>query len=121
MRYVNQSIIYRGHFALMTSQNLTQPMQNLCAHKLRVLADPTRLSVLELLRERPRHVGEINTVLQLEQSLLSHHLKILRNEGFVSSIRDGKAVLYHLASDVRLQNGAKGINLGCCILSFSNP
>ncbi len=96
----------------------TKPVQNSCAEKLKVLADATRLSVLELLREKPRHVGEINAVLDLDQSLLSHHLKVLRDQGFVRSTRDGKAVLYHLASEIQPQDGAIGINLGCCVLSF---
>ena len=98
----------------------TKTAPNFCAEKLKVLADATRLSVLELLREQPRHVGEINVALGLEQSLLSHHLKVLREAGFVRSVRDGKAVLYHSVADLQSENGAIGINLGCCVLSFPN-
>lgn len=69
-------------------------LQSFCVRKLKVLADTTRLGVLEILMEGPRHVGELNAVLGVEQSLLSHHLKVLRKEGFVEAMRDGKAVLY---------------------------
>lgn len=89
-----------------------------CVQKLKILADKTRLSVLALLMECPKHVGEINQVLQIEQSLLSHHLKVLRQEGFVTAVRDGKAVLYHLADTLQPSDGIKGLNLGCCILRF---
>lgn len=89
-----------------------------CARQLKVLADTTRLSVLKILMEGPKHVGEINAVLQLEQSLLSHHLKILREEGLVSASRDGKAVLYHFVPTIRQNDSGRAIDLGCCLLSF---
>jgi DNA-binding transcriptional ArsR family regulator len=89
-----------------------------CGQKLKILADETRLCILTLLMECPKHVGEINQVLQIEQSLLSHHLKVLRQEGFVTAVRDGKAVLYNLADAVHPSDGLKGLNLNCCVLSF---
>lgn len=88
-----------------------------CADKLKTLADSTRLAVLELLWSGPKHVGEMNAVLGLEQSLLSHHLKVLRDKGFVEAKRDGKAVQYYLAPTVRT-NAGKALDLGCCLLSF---
>lgn len=90
-----------------------------CADKLKVLADTTRLTVLELLLDRPKHVGELNTVLNIEQSLLSHHLKILRDQRFVIAERDGKAVLYRLAPEIQASSSQKALNLGCCVLSFN--
>ncbi|NEP12936.1 MAG: winged helix-turn-helix transcriptional regulator [Symploca sp. SIO2C1] len=92
--------------------------QTLCVRKLKVLADTTRLSVLEILMEGPKHVGELNAVLGIEQSLLSHHLKVLREEGFVKATRDGKAVLYCCAPNIQQRNGGRAIDLGCCLLCF---
>lgn len=92
--------------------------QSFCARQLKILADETRLGVLELLWSGPKHVGEMNALLGLEQSLLSHHLKVLRDEGFVMATRDGKAVLYQLESSVLSANGGRAIDLGCCLLSF---
>jgi len=89
-----------------------------CADALKVLADETRLAVVELLMEKPRHVGEMMETLDVEQSLFSHHLRILRDAGLVTSERDGKAVLYRLAPDVKPVRRGKAINLGCCLLSF---
>ncbi|BAZ43268.1 ArsR family transcriptional regulator [Chondrocystis sp. NIES-4102] len=89
-----------------------------CADKLKALADSTRLSVLQILMQEPKHVVEINAVLGLEQSLLSHHLKVLREAGLVEATRDGKAVLYQFVSTTRQKNIGRAIDLGCCLLSF---
>ena len=78
----------------------------------------TRLQILKLLMQGPRHVGEINAVLQIEQSLLSHHLRVLRDANLVTAARDGKAVLYTLPAGVYELGSSPSINLGCCRLSF---
>lgn len=89
-----------------------------CAARLKVLADPTRLAVVELLMAGPLHVNALQRRLNVEQSLLSHHLQTLREAGMVAAERDGKSVLYRIAADVMpgLADGA--IDLGCCTLSF---
>ncbi|KJH73222.1 ArsR family transcriptional regulator [Aliterella atlantica CENA595] len=93
--------------------------QSACAHQLKILSDSTRLAVLELLWSGPKHVGEMNTILGLEQSLLSHHLKVLRDEGFIRATRDGKAVLYQLETAIFDNNAGRIIDLGCCRLIFA--
>ena len=90
-----------------------------CAAKLKALADPTRLSVMEALMDRPRHVSELVELLGVEQSLLSHHLKVLRDIGLLEASRDGKAVLYSLAPGVEGASAEKTLRLGCCQLSFA--
>jgi ArsR family transcriptional regulator len=91
---------------------------NSCAENLKILADETRLAVVEQLLEGPKHVGEMNQVLGIEQSLLSHHLKVLRESGLVESERDGKSVLYRLSPAVDTARRGKALDLGCCQLSF---
>jgi ArsR family transcriptional regulator, nickel/cobalt-responsive transcriptional repressor len=88
-----------------------------CAEKLKVLSDPTRMQILESLRIGPQHVSALMKNLNIEQSLLSHHLRTLRAAGLVKSQRDGKAMLYRLASSVMVHGGAE-IDLGCCRLVF---
>jgi len=89
-----------------------------CSEKLRLLANPTRMEVVEtLLAEGPLHVWAINERLNVEPTLLSHHLRVLREAGLVESERDGKAVLYRLAPGVRAAKG-RGVDLDCCVLSF---
>jgi ArsR family transcriptional regulator len=89
-----------------------------CADKLKVLADTTRLAVLEALMEKPKYVNELMDLLHVEQSLLSHHLAQLRDAGLVEARRDGKAVRYQLAPGVSTATRGKAIELGCCQISF---
>lgn len=89
-----------------------------CLTKLKVLADATRLSVIRILMTGPRRVGELNEDIGCDQSLLSHHLRTLRDAGLVVAERDGKGVRYHLAPAVEVPNRAWEINLGCCRMSF---
>jgi ArsR family transcriptional regulator, zinc-responsive transcriptional repressor len=89
-----------------------------CADKLKLLADTTRLAVLESLMDKPKRVGELMDLLGIEQSLLSHHLALLREAGLVEGHRDGKSVLYQLAQGVENTTAGKSLDLGCCQLSF---
>lgn len=95
----------------------TATAAQLCAERLKLLADPTRLAILQLLRNGPRQVGEINAEIAIEQSLLSHHLRKLREARLVFAERVGKAVRYRLALPV----GAAALDLGCCQLNFPPP
>lgn len=66
----------------------------------KALAHPTRLKILELLRQGEYCVCEEICVcdllkeLRLEQSNVSQHLAVLRNQGIVSSRKQGMKVLY---------------------------
>jgi len=90
-----------------------------CSRRLKAIADPTRWSVIAQLINGPRTVGELNSSLKMESTLFSHHLKILRNEGFVECVREGKNVRYRLAPGVELTPSGRGINLGCCVLRLN--
>ena len=89
-----------------------------CASVLKVLADETRLAVVEQLLGGPKHVAQINESLGVEQTLLSHHLKVLRDAKLVTSERDGKHVDYSLAASIQGRRRGRAINLGCCLISF---
>jgi ArsR family transcriptional regulator len=94
------------------------PATTACARMLKVLADEVRLAVVEQLLDGPKHVAEMNEQLGVEQTLLSHHLRVLREAGIVQSQRDGKRVLYRLAPEVESARRGKAIDLGCCLISF---
>ena len=89
-----------------------------CSSKLKVLADSTRLAVLESLMSGPQNVGKLMEQLDVEQSLLSHHLAILRDHELVESYREGKTMIYQLPESVSESTVGKAINLGCCKISF---
>lgn len=94
--------------------------RTLCADRLKVLAEDKRLQVVRILLEGPKHAGELQRLVEVEQSLLSHHLRVLREAGLVTAQRDGKAVLYRVAPDVTVRQEGEAINLGCCVLAFGD-
>jgi DNA-binding transcriptional ArsR family regulator len=59
-----------------------------------VLIDPNRRAMLELLRERPRAVGELADELNLTQPTTSKHLRVLRDAGFVRVVQDAQRRIY---------------------------
>ena len=56
----------------------------------KVISDPTRLSILFLLQKEELSVGNIVLALDMEQSAISHQLKILKAR------REGKSMVYSL-------------------------
>jgi DNA-binding transcriptional ArsR family regulator len=60
------------------------------------LSDPHRRAMLELLRERPRPVGELVEHLGLSQPGTSKHLRVLREAGLVSARADAQRRVYQL-------------------------
>lgn len=65
---------------------------------LRVLGDPTRMTILLLLRKRTAGltVGEIATAVGITHSATSHQLGLLESYGLVTGYREGQAVRYEL-------------------------
>jgi DNA-binding transcriptional ArsR family regulator len=60
------------------------------------LADPTRRSIVEALRNGERQVNDIVEQAGIHQSGVSRHLRILHEAGFVSMRPDGQRRLYCL-------------------------
>jgi ArsR family transcriptional regulator len=67
---------------------------------LRLLADPTRSRMLQLLHRGELAVGELQEILGLPQSRISTHLALLRKAQLVNDRRDGKKSFYSLARDL---------------------
>lgn len=62
----------------------------------RMLSEPNRLRIVLACMERPRFVGELAEALGASQSLVSHHLRLLRATRLLRGERDGQHVRYHL-------------------------
>lgn len=62
----------------------------------KVLSDPTRLKILLVLRNGEQNVTAIAQAVSMEQSAVSHQLRLLRENHIVRSHREGKAILYSL-------------------------
>jgi DNA-binding transcriptional ArsR family regulator len=61
-----------------------------------VLAEPARRRILDLLRERPRLVGELTAELGMSQPGTSKHLRVLREAGLVEVQADAQRRRYAL-------------------------
>jgi ArsR family transcriptional regulator len=68
--------------------------------QLSTLSDPTRSRLLHVLESRELTVTELCAVLQLPQSTVSRHLKILNDDGWVTSRADGTSRYYRLETDL---------------------
>ncbi|HAU30816.1 MAG: Regulatory protein ArsR [Desulfotomaculum sp. 46_80] len=66
---------------------------------LKALAHPTRLKIIEMLKEGERCVCEINVLADIEQSNISQHLAILRKADILTSRKDGSKVIYRVKYD----------------------
>ena len=67
------------------------------AEIFKVFGDSTRIKILYVLFEAEMCVCDIAQLLNMNQSAISHQLRILKQNRLVKSRRDGKAVFYSLA------------------------
>lgn len=81
----------------MESINLIHPAKLDEAVKIaRLLGNKTRIQILYLLEQKQFNVSELQEILQIEQSSLSHQLKELRDYQLISQQRVGKSIYYQL-------------------------
>jgi ArsR family transcriptional regulator len=68
---------------------------------LKALADPARLRILRLLLQRDLCVCELVYILRMEQSRVSHQLRILREAELAVDIREGRWIVYRVPKKFR--------------------
>jgi ArsR family transcriptional regulator len=79
---------------------------------LTALADPTRLAILEILSQQDRCVCHIVDLLELKQSIVSHHLGVLRHARLVSTYphpTDRRWQYYRLEHEA-VESAVNGLN-----------
>ncbi len=67
------------------------------AEVCRVLTDPKRLTLLDVLRDGECSVTELSDEIGCSLANASQHLSVLRSAGLVATRRDGTTIYYHLA------------------------
>ena len=72
-----------------------QEMRNLTTF-FYAFSDDTRLKIIILLIIKPQCVGDISTLLNINQTTISHQLKILKSLNIVSCDRNGKSIIYYI-------------------------
>ncbi|MGH8856434.1 MAG: metalloregulator ArsR/SmtB family transcription factor [Polaromonas sp.] len=87
---------------IVGAENLDMQAMQLAATKasglLRALANPDRLLLLCQLTQGEHCVGEMEGLLGILQPTLSQQLGVLRQEGLVTTRREGKQIFYSIAS-----------------------
>ncbi len=82
----------------MTKARALSPQElTILSETFRLLGDPTRLRILARCMAGPAAVSEISEDLDLSQSLVSHHLRLLRGARLVRGERQSKNVFYDIA------------------------
>src|SRR6266571_8705755 len=66
------------------------------AATMQALATTSRVLILARLRESPHSVGELAAAVGMEQSAVSHQLRLLRHLGLVIGERRGRQIVYAL-------------------------
>ncbi len=70
---------------------------------LQALADPSRRTVLEILRDHPATAGELADALPIARPGVSRHLRVLREAGLVDVRQDAQRRIYSLRTDPLVQ------------------
>ncbi len=65
-----------------------------------MFSDPTRLKILSALSMSEMCVSDISNILSINQTTVSHQLKILKSLGLVKYRRDGKVIYYSLIDKI---------------------
>lgn len=76
---------------------ITDALAEVIAERLRAIAEPTRIRILDRLRDGELSVQEITDALGTSQQNASKHLSVLHRAGIVSRSRDGNHVRYAIA------------------------
>ncbi len=84
----------------MNNKEFTQEQLEHSAQILKAMAHPIRVAIMALIEGEKMNVTQIYEKLGLEQSVVSHHLGILRDKGVLLSERDGKNVYYSYKNDL---------------------
>jgi ArsR family transcriptional regulator, virulence genes transcriptional regulator len=83
----------------MTLRNplIEEQVYRLHAEICQTLANPKRLRIINILREKEVSVTELLSILKVPKANLSQHMTVLRNKGIVVVRREGNTVYYRLA------------------------
>lgn len=78
---------------------LPEPLVELIAQRFRVIGEPMRIRLLDLLRERPMTVNELTEALGATQQNVSKHIGVLAQAGIVGREKDGTRVRCFIADE----------------------
>ena len=92
--HVHQDLVEQVRSAMPEETNLYD-----LAELFKVFGDSTRIKILYVLFEAEMCVCDIAQLLNMSQSAISHHLKLLKQSKLVNFRKEGKTVIYSLADN----------------------
>jgi hypothetical protein len=69
------------------------------AKLFKALGHPTRILILNLIKNKPRHTEEMAAILNLQPATISHHLSLLSEAGLLTSKKDQYYQIYQLVEE----------------------
>jgi len=81
------------------AREFSNELMDMIASRFKLLAEPTRLHILNALREGERTVSELVEVTGAGQANVSKHLNLLHRNGMVERRKDGLHVFYRIADE----------------------
>jgi ArsR family transcriptional regulator len=73
-------------------------LQDFKAEIFKALSHPTRIRILEVLRERQMSVSDLGNALGLDISNVSQHLTVLRHKGILVGHKEGLTIYYRVTN-----------------------
>jgi DNA-binding transcriptional ArsR family regulator len=98
---LSSAIAYIGY--LEYSYDMQDTLRTYKASVFQALSHPTRIAILEVLRDGELSAGTIQEKLGVEQANLSQHLAILRSRQIVANRKDGNQVFYSIRNPVLVE------------------
>jgi DNA-binding transcriptional ArsR family regulator len=88
-----------GSGSVRVAHPLPDELVELIADRFRALAEPTRIKLLDRLREGEATVLELNALVGTTQQNVSKHLNLLQHAGIVARRKQGNFSYYRIADD----------------------
>ena len=100
-RLVTQKSYKKEWIGLKKGDYMTDKQESLLklAELFKILGDPTRLKIVELLLESEMCVNHIAETMEMGQSAISHQLRVLRQARLVTYRKAGKPEYYYIKAD----------------------
>ncbi|MCI5073389.1 metalloregulator ArsR/SmtB family transcription factor [bacterium] len=82
---------------------MSEEVLDLVAQKFKILSEPLRLAIVQLLMSGEMNVTDLHTELNCSQPNVSKHLKMLEQAGYVKKEKHGVSVYYSIADKMVFQ------------------
>lgn len=94
--YCDSNIIHEDIIEKVGKNLLSEDKYTELAEFYKIFSDSTRIKILQALLHSEMCVCDISTLLKMQQSAISHQLRLLRQSNMVKNRKEGKVVYYSL-------------------------